>query len=271
MSDDARDRAGDRVRQALVLELPEEEQRPDDHEHPGHVLEDLVDAGDELGVGEREPARFGRELARVRVAADRGGLEPSTPGDDDGARQHGVTRVLEDRIRLPGQQGLVELQLVRGLHPTVGGHLVAGTQLDQVVQHHRFHRNLGHGSVAHDPGHRCAEHREVIQRALRPVLLDDADQRVADEDEPEEAVGRRSEDQDQTEHGAENRVEPREDVRPDDLGERPGRPLAGVVRRALARCARRLAPRSGPAAGVSGRSASSGGVSAAGEGVTATA
>ena len=45
-------------------------------------------------------------------------------------------------------------------------------------------------AVAHHPGDRCAEHRELVERELRPVLLDDADERVDDEDDAEQAVRR---------------------------------------------------------------------------------
>ncbi len=81
----------------------------------------------------------------------------------------------------------------------------------------------------------------------------------------------RAEHEDQHEHRAEDRVEAGEDVGPDDLGERAARALARCRWSARARRAPRPRPRSSPSAGVSGRSASSGGVSAAGEGVTATA
>ena len=59
-------------------------------------------------------------------------------------------RRFSDRLGLPGQQRLVELEPVRGVHPAVGGHLVAGPQLEQVVEHDLLDRDLGHRTVAHD-------------------------------------------------------------------------------------------------------------------------
>ena len=92
----------------------------------------------------------------------------------------------------------------------------------------------------------CAEHRELVELALGPHLLDDADQRVGDEDEAERGrPGRRPEHQDHHEHRAEDRVEAGEDVGPHDLGERAAGALAGVVQPRPGRRARRPRPRSG--------------------------
>ena len=76
---------------------------------------------------------------------------------------------------------------------------------------------------------RRAEHREPVERALGPPLLDDADQRVDHEDEAEQPVLRRAEHEDQHEHRAEDRVEPGEDVGPDDLAEGAARAVVGAV------------------------------------------
>ena len=166
--------------QALVLELAEEQQRADDHEHPGHVLQDLVDPGDELGVRDGEPAGFGRELAGVRARR-----RPPSPGSDRARRRR-------SRPRAPGRPG------ASGSGPTRRS---AATRRARARPTRARRRRPGPGprsgassrsssttsstgistddAVAHHPRDRRAEHRELVQRALRPVLLDDPDQRVA--------------------------------------------------------------------------------------------
>ena len=185
---------------------------------------------DELRAGEREPARLGGELAGVRVRADRRRLEATGARDHDAARQHlGVDRLV-DRVRLAGEQRLVELETVGGAHDAVGRNLVARTQLEQVVEDDRLDRALVEPAVPHDARHRRAQHGEPVEGPLGPDLLHDADQRVRDQDDPEQGVLRCAEHQDHDEQRAEDRVEPGEDVGPDDLAVRAAGPLAGVVR-----------------------------------------
>ena len=65
------------------------------------------------------------------------------PGDDDAAREHLVAGGLGDRVRLAGEQRLVDLEPVGVSYPTVGRDLVAGAQLEEIVDHDRFDRDLG--------------------------------------------------------------------------------------------------------------------------------
>ena len=62
--------------------------------------------------------------------------------------------------------------------------------------------------------------REPVERALGPQLLHDADAGVRDQHEPEQGVLQRPDHEDDREHRAQDRVEPREDVRAHDLGDR---------------------------------------------------
>ena len=116
--------------------------------------------------------------------------------DDDAARQHlGVDRLV-DRVGLAGEQRLVDLEAVGGAHDAVGRDLVAGAQLEQVVEHDLLDRDLVELPVADDARLRGAQHGELVERALGPDLLDDPDQRVGDQDDAEQAVLRDAEDQD---------------------------------------------------------------------------
>ena len=70
----------------------------------------------------------------------------------------------------------------------VGHDLVAPAEHEEVVEHDVLRRHLDHGAVADDASPGCAQHGETVERALGPHLLDDADQRVGDQDEAEESV-----------------------------------------------------------------------------------
>ncbi len=182
---------------------------------------------------QREPARLGREPARVRVGADARRLEETGARDHDGTRQHFLARVLGHRLGFTGQQRLVELQAVAGTHGPVGGHLIPRTEIAEVAQHDLVDRDLLHLAVADDPCLGCGEHREPVERPLRAPLLHDTDQRVEQQHEAEQRVLTLAEDEDEHEHRAENRVEPRQDVRAENLTERAAGAIVGDVHLAL--------------------------------------
>ncbi len=96
--------------------------------------------------------------------------------------------MLQDRVRLPGQQRLVQLESVRRAHDTVGGNLVPRTQLEEIVEHDLLHRDLAYGAIPHDPRDGRVQHGEPVEGALGPVLLHDADERVDHEHDPEQPV-----------------------------------------------------------------------------------
>ena len=73
------------------------------------------------------------------------------------------------------------------------------------------------------------KHGQAVERSLRPPLLHDPEQRVGNEHEAEQRVLGLAEHEDQHEHRAENRVEPRQHVRAGDLDEGPARALVGAV------------------------------------------
>ncbi len=137
--------------------------------------------------------------------------------------------MLGHRIGLTGQQRLIQLQALGAHDSSVGRHLVAGPQLQEVVEHDRRHVDLGRDPVAHSTRRRRAQYGQLIQLPFGKQLLDDPDQRVEDDDQSEQAVGRRPEHEDQHEHRAQNRVESGQDVGPDDLEQGPTRTFRGVV------------------------------------------
>ena len=119
-------------------------------------------------------ASFARVRRRRRRASPGTGPLPATTKLPDSTSS---PVVLVDRVALAGEQRLVDLEPVGVAHHAVARDLVAGAQLEQVVEHDRFDRDLGDVAVAHDPGARRVEHRELVERALGPHLLDDADER----------------------------------------------------------------------------------------------
>ena len=164
------------------------------------------------------------------------GLEAPGARDDDAARQHLVAVVLADRLRLTGEQRLVDLEPVgrraRSRRPTTWSPVRISSRSSSTTS---LDGDLPHLAVADDPRAGRRQHGEPVEGALGAPLLHDADQGVGHQHEPEEPVLRVAEHEDQHEHRAEDRVEPREDVRPRDLAERPARAVVGRVRRARAR------------------------------------
>ena len=74
-------------------------------------------------------------------------------------------------------------------------------------------------AAANDPGAGRAQHGERVQGSLGSQFLDDADQRVRDQDTTEQRVVQGTDDDDDHEQSAEQEVERREDVGPHDLAD----------------------------------------------------
>jgi hypothetical protein len=77
---------------------------------------------------EREAPRLRRQLPRVCVVADAGGLEAAGAGHHEAARQHLVRGALVDRLRFTGEERFVDLQTVRLDDLTVDDGLVAAVK-----------------------------------------------------------------------------------------------------------------------------------------------
>ncbi len=151
---------------SVVTQLAPEEQRRRRDQRPRDDAQDEVDAVHQLRAGELEPTRLGGDLARVRVSADPCGLEPAAAGHDEASRVDLVAGVLVDRIALAGEQRLVDLEPDRELDHTVARDLVAGAQIEQVVEHDLFHRDLRDLARPDDSGARRVQDRELVERPL---------------------------------------------------------------------------------------------------------
>ena len=101
----------------------------------------------------------------------------------------------------------------------VDGDLVPAAQFEHVVQDDAIQRDLGDGAVPDRPGPPGGQDRQPVQRPLGPQFLRYPDAGVDHQYHPEQRVLRRPDDQDHDEQGAQDRVEPRQHVGPQDLGQ----------------------------------------------------
>ena len=192
------------------------EQRPDHLQHNG-------DAAHDLRVGAGEPAADPLHARRPGVLAHRGGAAQTAAGDHEAPGTDLVACHLGHRVRLAGEGGLVEFEARGGEHLAVHHELVAGTERDDVVQHHVRHRHLRGGAVPDDRRAGGGDQGEPVEGALRAEFLGDADRGVGHQDEPEQSVPPGAVQEDQHQQGAEHEVEPRQQVRAEDLRHRPAR------------------------------------------------
>jgi hypothetical protein len=151
-------------------------------------LDDRVDVVAQRRVDEGEALGLLGELRRVVLRADAGDAHPARAGDHRRAGEHLVADVLDHRIALAGEQGLVDLQVVALQHLAVGDHLDAGAQLDHVVLHEIVHLQLLHGAVAQHVHPGRADHAELVERLLGAHFLDHADHAVGHDHPGEQGV-----------------------------------------------------------------------------------
>jgi hypothetical protein len=166
-----------------------------------------------------ERAGLAGDLLRVAVLPHRVHLVVAGPSNHERSRERPVADPLADAVGLAGEQGLVRLQPGRGEHLAIHHDLVARAELEHVAEHDLAH---GHGpdhAVAHHGGLGRVEHREPVEGALGPQLLDDPGGRVGDQDQPEQGVLERADDQDDDQQPAQQRVERGQQVGPQDLGD----------------------------------------------------
>jgi hypothetical protein len=160
---------------------------------------------------------------RVGVGTNRGGLKCAAARHDDAARHHLVVHRFHDRVGLSGEERFVDFETFSLYHLAVRGHLVAGFQHDDVIEHDLANRDVDRLPLASHVGHGSVEQRETIERALGPILLHDADQGVEDHDEPEQRVLHLPGDEHDNKQRAQDGVEARKDVGSDDGGKRTTR------------------------------------------------
>ncbi len=133
-----------------------------------------------------------REPRGVRVRADLRRPVGARAGRHEAPGQQPVPGLLDDRVRLAGEEGLVDLERGGLDHPAVDDDLVAGAELDHVVDDDVRLVDLRPRPVAAH-AHGCPPHdRQRVQRALGTQLLDDPDAGVREDRESEEAVDQRA-------------------------------------------------------------------------------
>ena len=111
-------------------------QQPGRDQQVGDELQDLVDAAAQFGIHQRELAGLLGKLGGVGLSADLGGSVGTAAGDDEAARHHLVACVFRDRVGLAGEQRFVDLEVGLLDDLTVDDDLIAGPELDDVVENH---------------------------------------------------------------------------------------------------------------------------------------
>ena len=204
-------------------ELGDEERDADRDHDPGHEAQDLVGPLLQLGADQSELPGLSLEPPRIGHLTHPGRPDPPRAGDREGPRQHRFAGGLGHRLRLTGQEGLVDFETLRCQHLAVDGDLVAPTYLDHIVQHDLFERDVEGPTRADDVAPRSGQHGQPIERPLRADLLEDPDRRVGHEDDAEERILRRPNHHGHDEQGPQDGVETSEHVGPHDLTDRaPG-------------------------------------------------
>lgn len=199
------------------------------NEQVGDEFQDFVDTRTQFGVHQRELAGFLRQFRGVGVLADLGRAVGARARHHEAARHHRRADALVDRVGLTGQQRLVDLERGGLFDLAVDHDLIAGTELDQIVQDHLAGRDLLGEAVAAHGRLGLADDRQLVQGPLGPDLLDDADRAVGHDEQPEHAVDDRARRQNEQEQHTENGIDTGEDIRANDLGDRTTRPGRDVV------------------------------------------
>lgn len=99
----------------------------------------------------------------------------------------------------------------------VGGHLVAGTQLHQIPEHHCRGGDLRQFPVSDNPGGRCVQKCQLVEFSFRRIFLGDPNSGIDDQDHAEKTIGNGSGQHNQHKKGTEDRIEPGQRVTSDNL------------------------------------------------------
>ena len=128
--------------------------------------------------------------------------------------------MLHDGIGLTGEHRLVDLEVRGDQHLRVGCDLLAGAQVDDVVEHELVDGERRDCAVPHGGDLRGADDDETVERSLGAELLHDSDQRVGDDDASEQGVAVGAARDHHREQRADQGVEAGEHVGADDLAGR---------------------------------------------------
>ena len=204
-------------------ELRDEECDADRDHDPGHEAQDLVGPLLQLGADQSELPCVSLEAPRIGHLTHCGRSYPPGTGDHKASREHRFAGGLGHRLRLTGEEGLVDFETLRCQHLAVDRHLVAPTYLDHIVQHDLLERDVEDPTRADDVAPWCGQHSQPIECPLRADLLEDPDRRIGHEDDAEERILRRPNHHSHDEQGSQDGVEASEHVGPHDLTDRaPG-------------------------------------------------
>ena len=227
---DTGDRAADRLVHGLVgAQLRDEEQDPDGRDHVRRDADEAVDVIAELGARLGELLGLCGEARGEGVSTHARGDVETRSRNDEGPGHHGVSGRLVDRVRLAGEEALVDLQALGLDDLPVDDELVARPEDDEIVEDdlHGPHVHVLAVAAHHRPG--LADDRQLRQGSACPVLLDDADQGVGHDDEPEEGVLEGRHEPHDDPQRADEGVEPREGVGADDAREAAAAGIRCVV------------------------------------------
>ena len=175
------------LHQGLAAQEAERDDQGDDHEGglgkraPGPVETFLQGRSAHLN-----PRDHPRDVADLRRRAGRDHHASASPVGDGRAGEGHVPAVPEGgllgkrgglllhRQRLSGERGLLGLQIDRLEEPQVRGDPVTGCEQDDVARHEVPRRHLHLLPCAQGARHRRRHALERLERPLRPVLLDEA-------------------------------------------------------------------------------------------------
>ena len=140
-------------------------------------------------------------------------------GDHEAARQQRVALAFHDFIRLAGDQRFVDLRLAAD-DDGVGADLVACSEENNVVDDELFGFHGGFRAVADDGGLRLGQQRQLVQRFFGVQLLNDADDRIDEDDDEEGQVVKRPDGDQRRGQNEKDKVKIGKDVAEDNLPHR---------------------------------------------------
>ena len=165
----------------------------------------------------------------VGVPADRGGAEQPGPGRHCGPGHDLRSAHGAHRSGLTGEDRLIDLKAVADQDFPVRRYLLAGPESYDVVDDDLADRHLSLVPVPQDNGTGGLQHSETVQGTLGANLCQGARGGVEQQDETEQRVRPVPQCEDENQRDAEDAVEDREDIGPQDLGRAAGGPLAVLV------------------------------------------
>ena len=181
-------RAENRSRQIMRDRIFLEEQRDAERQNDdGHNFDDPLEPRENLAGFLFDVLCARGNPGNVIPVRDAVGPRAAGARDDEAAGQKQVARLFEHRVRLAGDERLVDLALA-GKDDAVGADLAAVGKDQHVVQHHLVDGQRKLFTVADDRHLRLREEGELVDHALGADFLKDADGGVAEYNADEQSV-----------------------------------------------------------------------------------